>query len=195
MMFNEDNDNKNISGSPMPGVGSVVMDMQETLLKVIEKEEELRLSTVLQVNIFSALSIPTCITEQVPEKLGSTITEITSQCLDAPIFSKNTFSAFGSSSFMNWIHSMEISHLIVSGIEVPICIYQTCVDALKNDMKVTIVSDCVGARRENDAKTIIAQLQSFGCCTIPLETIAYSVLRDSNHQEFKLISKLIRERI
>ena len=51
MMFNEDNDNKNISGSPMPGVGSVVMDMQETLLKVIEKEEELRLSTVLQVNI------------------------------------------------------------------------------------------------------------------------------------------------
>ena len=175
-------------------VGAVIMDMQANLLGSIGSRENLKDSMILQIKIFKALNIPLCLTEQVPSKLGSTVPEISSTCAGDPVFDKNTFSAFGSSEFNNWIKSNSLKHLLVSGIETPICIYQTCIDALRLNIKVTLVSDCIGARRQADGETTLAQLRSFGCCLIPLEAITYSLLSNSTHEQFRNISGLIRER-
>ena len=125
------------------GIGSVIMDMQTSLLNAINSSKELEASMVLQLEIMKAFQVPTCFTEQVPEKLGPTKPEILSSCEDYPIFPKSTFSAFGCNEFNDWIKNFKVSHLLVSGIETPICIYQTCIDALRENLKVTIISDCV----------------------------------------------------
>lgn len=193
-MINEFLKNNNESSNSLSGIGSIIMDMQESLLTGIDRSEELIDSVVLSVNLLSALKIPICLTEQVPEKLGITIHRIKNTDLTGPVFSKNTFSAFGCISFNEWINTNNISHLLISGIETPICIYQTCVEALRKGLKVTVLSDCVGARRIQDSKAIIAQLQSFGCCVIPIESVVYSLIRDSMHPSFKEITKLVRAR-
>ena len=185
---------KDIYDNASDGFGSVVMDMQENLLKAVTRNAELQNSIALQIKIFGLLKIKQCLTEQVPEKLGATSSIILNLCKGIPVFEKCTFSAFGCDQFREWLNDMNISHLLISGIETPICIYQTCLDALRENLQVTVISDCVGARRQRDAETILAQLSSFGCSIIPLETICYSLLKDSAHAEFKSISNLVRER-
>lgn len=176
------------------GIGAVIMDMQGSLLNNINSREQLLDSIILQVEIMKTLCIPLCLTEQVPEKLGSTIPEITNRCRDYPIYNKSSFSAFGCDEFNQWIKDCNVSHLLVSGVETPICIYQTCIDALREDLKVTIISDCISARRDDDAESVIFQLRSFGCYVIPLEAFAYSILRNSRHEDFRTISKLVSKR-
>ena len=183
------------SGIPTnKGCGSVMMDMQEKLLQEVDNKNQIEISAILQLKIFRLLNIHQCFTEQVPEKLGTTLPSILSQNAQTPVFSKDTFSAFGCKSFVEWIELKNIDHLFLSGIEVPICIYQTCLDALRENLQVTIISDCVGARRSMDSKVALAQLCSFGCNVIPLETGVYSVLRSSTHSKFREVSKLIRDR-
>ena len=176
------------------GIGLVIMDMQTSLLDAINSSKELEASMILQLQIMKALRVPTCLTEQVPEKLGPTKPEILNSCEDYPIFPKSTFSAFGCNEFNDWIKNFKVSHLLVSGIETPICIYQTCIDALRENLKVTIISDCVSARRDKDAETVICQLRKFGCFVLPLEAVTYSMLRNSSHEQFRAISKLVRQR-
>ena len=170
-------------------VGAVIMDMQANLLGSIGSRENLKDSMILQIKIFKALNIPLCLTEQVPSKLGSTVPEISSTCAGDQ-FDKNTFPR--SSEFNNWI-KYSLKYLLVSGINNH-RIYQTCIDALRHNIKVTLVSDCIGARRQADGETTLAQLRSFGCCLIPLEAITYSLLSNSTHEQFRNISGLIRER-
>ena len=90
-MINEFLKNNNESSNSLSGIGSIIMDMQESLLTGIDRSEELIDSVVLSVNLLSALKIPICLTEQVPEKLGITINRIKNTDLTGPLFSKNTF--------------------------------------------------------------------------------------------------------
>lgn len=176
------------------GIGAVIMDMQPNLMDTIHEAKQLTESIILQMKVLNLLQIPICLTEQAPEKLGSTHPDIINQNTQGICYRKKTFSAFGSDAFSKWIETNEISHLLVSGIETPICIYQTSVDALRMKLKVTLLSDCIGARRETDSTEVQKQLRAFGCTIIPLETLTYSYLRDSNHLHFRDISRLIRER-
>ena len=179
----------------MKGCGSVVMDMQDSLLSVIDSREEFQSSVILQIKIFKLLNVFQCLTEQVPEKLGETIDGILDLEAELPVFTKDTFSAFGSDDFVNWLKDNDITHLFLSGIETPICIYQTSLSALRENLKVTVISDCIGARRQTDSKSVLSQLSSFGCHVIPLETVVYSMLGSSTHSQFRSVSKLIRDRL
>jgi hypothetical protein len=188
------NNNDNLEYA-QAGCGSVVMDMQDSLLQVIKGSEQLQSSVILQLKIFSILNVKHCLTEQVPSKLGKTNAGILNTDSSLQVFPKETFSAFGCEGFVRWVKGNDIKHLFISGIETPICIYQTCLSALRENLKVTVISDCIGARRIADSNVILSQLCSFGCHVIPLETVAYSMLESSNHSEFRSVSKLIRDRL
>lgn len=188
------NNNDNLKYAQV-GCGSVVMDMQDSLLQVIKDNEQLQSSIILQLKIFNLLNVKQCLTEQVPSKLGATNADIFNVDSGFQVFPKNTFSAFGSEDFVRWVKENDIRHLFVSGIETSICIYQTCLSALRENLEVTVISDCIGARRSSDGSIILSQLATFGCHVIPLETVVYSMLESSHHPEFRSISKLIRNRL
>ena len=96
--------------------------------------------------------------------------------------------------FLRLDGASKIDHLIVTGIETPICVYLSAIDAIKHGMKVTLVTDCIGARRAVDAKQCLGQLASLGCHLLPLETLLYSMLGSSEHEVFKSVSELVRDR-
>jgi isochorismate hydrolase len=194
MKFKNNQKSSTINSKERNRLGAVIMDVQDNLLNAIDDRIRLKESIVLGADILRVLQIPFCFTEQVPQKLGTTIAELTKDTTQVPVFEKNTFSAFGSPEFSDWVKSNKISHLLILGIETTICVYQTCVDALREGLNVTVLSDCVGARRADDAYIALNQLRSFDCCIIPLETIAYSYLNNSDHPSFKDIAKLVKER-
>ena len=60
--------------------------------------------------------------------------------------------------------------------------------------QVTIISDGIGCRRENDGMHCLRQMQYFGADIVPLETYLFSKLKSSDHPCFKDISRLIKSR-
>ena len=175
-------------------VSGVVLDMQSRLLNGIAEKDDLVDAVSIFCKAMNLFEIRTVITEQVPSKLGETCGEISSLCADSPKFSKKTFSAFGESSFASWVEQEKIEHLIITGIETPICVYLSAVDAIKKGMEVTVLTDCIGARRHGDAAQCLGQLERIGCHLLPLETLLYSLLGSADHAVFRSISELVRAR-
>ena len=175
-------------------VSGLVLDMQSCLLGGIAEKDDLVDAVSIFCKAMNLFEIRTVITEQVPSKLGVTATQISSLCPDSPRFSKKTFSAFGESSFASWVEQEKIEHLIITGVETPICVYLSAVDAIKQGMEVTVLTDCIGARRLGDAKQCLGQLESIGCHLLPLETLLYSLLGSADHAAFRSISELVRAR-
>ena len=173
---------------------AVIMDMQPRLINSVLDGGDLIESVTLFAKGAGLLGLPIVITEQVPEKLGSTMTKILNEVDDQRLVRKNSFSAFGSREFVDYLNEFSIDHLFLVGVETPICIYLTALDALKNDLEVSIITDCIGERRKSDGLHCLEALRTHGCSLIPLETFFYSMLKDSTHPEFKSVSALIRNR-
>ena len=92
------------------------------------------------------------------------------------------------------VRKMNISHLVITGVETAICVYLTALEALKVGIKVTILSDCVSGRRINDSEVALADLSRLGVSVQPLETFIYSLLESARHDQFKAVSALIKNR-
>ena len=172
----------------------VFMDMQSRLLNSIENADELIESCSILAACSKLIQIPSVLTEQVPEKLGSTDKQIVSQLDNPQIIIKNTFSAFGSSGFCNFLTQLNKKRIILVGIETPICIFLTALDALKAGFSVTLLSDCVSCRVPKDGKCCLSQLLQLGVEVIPLESFIFRELQHSAHPNFREISNLIKNR-
>jgi len=170
------------------------MDLQPRLLGTIKNEAYLMESNAILAKSANLLNIETIITEQVPEKLGVTHESIKKHLINPKIIIKETFSAFGVPEFSEMISDCGANRLILAGIETPICIFFTAVDALRKNIDVTILSDCVGCRKPMDGNVCLTHLIHSGVEVIPLESFLFRNLKSSIHSKFKEVSNLIRNR-
>ena len=177
------------------GLAGLILDAQPRLLGGIEGAETLVDSIKVFARSMGALSVPLCVTEQVPDKLGPTEDGILEACPDSPTFSKDSFSAFGCPDFEDWISACGIEHLLLTGIETPICVYLTAVDAVRRGLTVTVLTDCVGCRRPEDGKWALRKLENLGCHLLPLESLLYAMLKSARHEQFRAISALVKDRV
>ena len=175
-------------------IAIVLMDLQPRLLSTIPKYKKILSTNSLLLQAARLLAIPILVTEQVPEKLGSTEESLKSLLDQSTVYTKNSFSAFGCDTFSRKISDLKITHLILTGIELPICVFLTACDALQRNLKVTVLSDCVGCRRLSDGEVAFSELRSRDVSILPLETFLFQHLKSSTHPNFREVSEMIRNR-
>jgi nicotinamidase-related amidase len=169
------------------------VDMQPAFISAIAGGEIVRRRCEFAVAASVGLGIPVAFTEQVPNKLGNTAPELLELAPQASVWSKNTFSALADDGIRDeLLRHRDVQHILLCGIETPVCIYQTALAALADDLHVTVLSDAVGARREHDAQACIAALARAGANVLPAETVFYALLRDVNHPFFRAYTKLVK---
>jgi len=178
--------------SEVPGALLLCIDMQSPFLDAIANRDSIVSRCQLALHSARGLGLSAILTEQVPAKLGPTIGSIAAAAGDAPVFAKTTFSALADAAVLSQLQSHEVEHLILCGLETPICIYQTAIDALNQDIAVTILSDACGARRPDDARAALDALKRLGAHVLPLETVVYAMLHDTSHPFFKTFTKLVK---
>jgi len=132
-------------------------------------------------------------TEQVPEKLGGTAPELLSLATRPEAIGKDAFSAFGSEKIADRLRASGVRQLLLCGIETPVCVYQTARDALAAGYEVTVLADCVGARRAGDAATVLTHLAAAGCNVLPAETVFYARLQNTRHPFFRDYTRLVKK--
>jgi len=177
----------------VPHLGLLVLDVQDAFLKAFSNPAPFVRRVQFVVESAKRFGIPTLFTEQRPEVLGNTTELILNLQPESPRISKTGFSAFTEASVSEWLDEHAIQHLLVCGLETPICVYQSVLDALNQDLDVTVLSDGVGCRRLNDGTTVLGSLRIHGAHVLPSETIFYSILRDSTHPAFKEFTQLVKK--
>jgi len=172
----------------------LAMDLQPRLLSSIDHATSIVDSTSILLRTAEILKTPIIVTEQVPEKLGQSVPELLNYVNRYKTITKDSFSAFLCSGFCKEISNLKTEKLIITGIETSICVFLTAIDALRKNIRVTVISDCVGSRRKKDGEDCLQQLRSHGAEVLPLETFLFQNLESSIHPNFREISGLIKTR-
>jgi nicotinamidase-related amidase len=178
--------------SGAPGAALLAIDLQSTLLDIMSDAAGVRSRAGLALAAAHGLGIPVVFSEQVPAKLGPTLPALRKCAPDAKVFGKDTFSALSNEALAAHLHEAGVEHLLLCGLETPVCVYQTALSALGFGMQVTVLSDAVGARRDADAAACFAALRHAGVHVLPVETVFYALLHDAGHPFFKPFTQLVK---
>ena len=178
----------------LEGALLLCLDMQPVVVRAVDEGEQVLRRCQFAIQAARGVGIPVAFTEQVPAKLGATDPRLLDLVESPVVFAKDTFSALAPScpARAALTGSGNLEHLILCGVETPICVYQTALDALKSGLMVTLLADCVGARRLTDAATCLDSLARAGAHVLPSETVFYSVLGGTSHPFFKAYTQLVK---
>jgi nicotinamidase-related amidase len=179
---------------PVDGALLLCLDLQPAFLKIVSNGDELLKRCQFAVEAAHLLGVPIAFTEQVPDKLGRTEPVLLAIAEPAEVHAKDSFSALavGTPVRTAVTAGKHIEHLILCGLETPICVFQTAVDALQAGIEVTVLSDCVGARRPADAATCLEALARAGAHIVPCETVFYTIVKGAAHPAFKSFTELVK---
>jgi isochorismate hydrolase len=158
----------------------VVVDMQEAFRPAVADFETVTVRIATAVQAAKLLGVPVLATEQVPSKLGKTVDPI-AQALpeSAKIVDKTAFSCCGAGAFMDQLAKTGAKQVIVCGLETHVCVNQTVHDLLAGGYQ---------ANRELG----IAKMLKSGAIGSGLEMALFELMRDSRHEQFRAVSKMIK---
>lgn len=169
------------------------IDLQPVFLAAICDSQRVHWRCSFALEVAKGLGLPVVFTEQVPAKLGGTAEDLLA-LIDQPVaLGKDAFSAFGNKAIAAHLKAGGTKELLLCGIETPVCVYQTARDALAAGYHVTVLADCVGARRAGDADAVLAHLARAGCTVLPAETVFYALLGNAHHPFFRDFTRLVKK--
>jgi nicotinamidase-related amidase len=171
--------------------GLLVVDVQEKLIDLIRGHQSLVWNISRLLRGARQLQIPVTATEQYPQGLGTTVSEL-SKHLEA-ISEKLTFSCAGCQELFESWREAGVFKILVAGIESHVCIQQTVLDLMANGFQVYVAVDAVGARGQIDHEVALQRMEAAGAVITTTEAALFEWCQVAGTPEFKEISRLVRE--
>lgn len=192
----------------------VLIDQQEKLLPALHEgslafEQALRLGQAARL-----LRVPIWGTEQHPEGLGPMVAPLRALC--PMVLQKTTFSAV-EAGLVQYLQPPPTSspragnarslprHLqkpatapaprssiVLAGCEAHVCLLQTALDLIDQELDVWVVTDACASRRPSDRDAAFDRLAAAGAELVTTEMVLFEWLRDSEHEAFDSILSLIK---
>jgi nicotinamidase-related amidase len=185
--------------------GSVINyfpDKSDTVLLIVDLQDRLAVSMKMRdavinnclhlIELAKIQNIPILVTEQYPEGLGQTVTEIRDALTVYQPVEKLAFSCCGEPAFMNALKALKRKTVLLAGMETHVCILQTCVDLLERGFNVHLVRDAVCSRTKENWETGTEFMRDAGAIVTCTETVLFQLLKVAGTEEFKAISKRIK---
>ncbi len=172
----------------------IIIDVQEKLFAVVNEQDRLVRNLIKLIRTCKLLDIPIIITEQYPRGIGHTIEVIKQELGDAycPI-EKTSFSCFGCPEFERRLLELGRRTLLLTGIELHICVYQTAIDALVRGYKPVVIYDATSSRLRPDYEVCLHRLLHKGVDVATTDMIIFELLKDASHPKFKDVLKIVKE--
>ena len=172
--------------------GLIVTDLQGKLARLVYNSDDLVANCKKLIKRAQALGLPIIWLEQNPDKIGSTIGELSSLLEAQTPITKFTFDACEDPLFMKEISAANIDNWLICGIEAHICVYQTALHLQQSGYKVQLVCDCISSRTLTNKHLGINKLVNRGVDISGLEMCLYELIKDCRASKFKEILGLIR---
>ena len=171
----------------------VVVDLQEGFRDVIFEFDEIVARTAIVIEAAKVLGLPILVTEQAPTKLGGTIEEIKRILPPSVVpLAKSAFSSCGADGFLTALESLKRRQVLLCGIEAHVCMNQTAHDLLSHSHQVHVLADCTSSRTPENRRVGIEKMTLSGALPSSSEMAIFELMRDSKHEQFRAISKLVK---
>jgi nicotinamidase-related amidase len=170
----------------------VLIDIQEKLLKVMWKNEELILNLSKLIRAFKIMEIPILLTEQYPEGMGKTDESISELVNQIEPIEKLCFSCIGKDDFDEKLKASGKKQVVLAGIESHICVLQTALDLLDQGYFVYLPYDATSSRKESDYRNALERMQKEGVAVGSIESAIFELLKVADTPQFRKILKIIK---
>jgi nicotinamidase-related amidase len=173
----------------------VVIDIQERLVSSMPQDIYLRMRDTVGMLVDGAelLGVPVVTTEQYPKGIGHTVPELAAAC-SGTVIEKVSFGCCGEPNFMAALKQTGRSEVIVTGMEAHVCVYQTVLGLLEDGYHVHLVRDAICSRFTPDYLAGIANASQARAVVTTAETVLFQMLKESTHEQFRAVSRLIKRR-
>ena len=171
----------------------LLIDFQEKFIPVLHKNDETVKNIKLLLAGANIYNLPIIVTEQVPEKLGPTISDFKEYLSKAKLFSKKTMSCCGQAGFLEELKNRNIKQIAVCGIEAHVCVLQTSLDLIHNGFQVHLVCDAVTTRVPYNKEIAVEKMKNTGVIVSSVETILFEMAYTAGSEEFKKLQQLFKK--
>jgi nicotinamidase-related amidase len=173
----------------------VVIDIQERLVPAMPQDVYLRLRNTVRMLVDGAglFGLPVVTTEQYPKGIGHTVPELADAC-KGTVVEKVSFGCCGEPNFLAALKKTGRSQVIITGMEAHVCVYQTVLGLLEDGYNVHLVRDAICSRSKIDYVAAVANAGQAGAVVTTAETVLFQLLQKSTHEQFRAVSKLVKER-
>jgi nicotinamidase-related amidase len=170
----------------------ILIDVQGNLAQAMIDKEKTFSNSVKLIRGFRALNLPMMISEQIPEKLGPTIPQLAQELGEVKPIAKESFSCWAEPAFRDHLESLTRRHVVLTGIECHVCVYQTALDLMANGYTVHLVADAVSSRTTENREVGIQAIKSAGAQITSTEMVLFELLRTAADPKAKEIFKIVK---
>jgi nicotinamidase-related amidase len=170
----------------------IIIDIQGNLAQAMHNKENLFTNNIRLIQGFKALNLPIVFTEQIPQKLGQTIPQITVELDGIKAIAKESFSCCDEINFKESLEKLKRSHIVLTGIETHVCVYQTALDLISSGYTVHLVADAVSSRTPENRQVGIDAMKSAGAYITSTEMVLFELLRTAADPKAKELFKIVK---
>ena len=170
----------------------LLIDIQGKLAELMHGKEDLYQNLRRITMGAKALNLPILWLEQIPEKMGPTITELRELLPTEQPIPKKSFSCCGEPAFMSKLQATGRKQVMLAGIEAHVCVFQTAADLLQLGYEVHVVADAVSSRTPSNRQTGLDRIRNAGGEITSVESALFELTRTAEHPAFRDLLKIIR---
>jgi len=170
----------------------LIVDIQGKLAHLMAGKELLFKNVQKLIKGSQTLGVPILWVEQNPKGLGPTIPEIATLLSDIEPISKMSFSSCRNDRFVQALKALARKQILISGIEVHICVYQTAADLVAMGYEVQAVADAVSSRTLENKEIGLQKMRDAGVGVTSVETALFELLKVAEGDQFRNIIKIVK---
>jgi nicotinamidase-related amidase len=173
----------------------LIIDMQERFLPAIPAiaaDGACGRACRLLVEGAGVLQVPVTFSEQVPEKLGTTLAYLQQAAPSAPRLAKQHFSCQDDQGLQAALRSHGRGDLVIAGIEAQVCVLATAVDCLAAGYRVIVAADAIASRIDGHVPLAVQALVACGALVLPVEAVLMRLQRVAAGERFAPLIALVR---
>jgi len=192
----------------------VLIDYQEKLMPAIFEGPQVLANAVKLAKLANLMQVPVWGTEQNPSRLGPNAAELRALCDQT--LSKMSFSAAedglidllrppvrkqqggNARSLPKHLQKPaapaepERPSIIIAGCEAHVCLLQTALQLLEEEMEVWVVTDACSSRSERNRDAAFDRLAGAGAELVTTEMVVFEWIRSCEHPAFKQMLELVK---
>jgi nicotinamidase-related amidase len=168
----------------------LVVDVQEAFAKAVPGFDDVARAVATLAKGAVATDVLVIATEQYPQGLGATVSEVAEALPEAtkPL-EKVIFAASEADGF----DLKGRDQALLCGVETHVCVNQTALDLLDRGIEVQVAVDAVGSRTSENKAVGLEKMEKAGAVITSVETALFELVGRAGTDEFKQVQKLILE--
>ncbi|HMA97827.1 MAG TPA: hydrolase [Wenzhouxiangella sp.] len=170
----------------------LVVDVQGKLARLMDETEAMIRQQQILIEGCRMLGLPLVWVEQLPDKLGPTVPELTEKLSGLKPLAKSSFGCCGDEEVMSAIRGTGRRQILLSGIEAHVCVWQTAAALIREGYAVHLVCDAVSSRSPFNREIAFRRMAQAGVSLSTVEMVLFELMQGAEHPRFRDVARLLK---